>query len=533
MKVHVPTGPRGADAKPLRLHLDSIEGKVIGLIDNSMPNSNSLFEDIEALLLSDYGVTRVINHRMQPGAEAAEAAMNKLTSECDAIIVGMANSGAPTSWCVRDCVRAARKSVPVVCLGTDEFQGMVRSVSQAMGHADLPSVAVHHPFTKETRDDVRQLAPGVTEALVRTIEERPEPGAALQGTTEETLIEVPDDIEGFNRVFMEKGWGDGLPLVPPTPERVARMLRHTRRDPAEVIASIPPYGTATVESVAAVAVMSGCLPEYLPVMLAATEAIADKQFELFFLQNTIHPTTTWLVINGPAIERLKVNGGVNCFGPGNWANATMGRALRLITLAIGGGRPGEIDMATQGQPGKFLMCCAENEAESPWEPLHVERGFDAGVSTVTVIAAKSMVSFTTHTQDTNDFIRVIGNAMTGVTGSEYRAGGAPTLVLSPEHAQLMARGGLSKADLKRKVWETALLPVSRMGVKDRARTQIDRRDELGEFTDATMLTPAKRPEDIVVLVAGGWGMLSSYIPCHAPISWPITREIDDWVPDRA
>jgi hypothetical protein len=319
-------------------------------------------------------------------------------------------------------------------------------------------------------------------------------------------------------------------VIPPTPDLVARMLKHTRRDPKEIVAVIPPYGTATVESVAVIGVMAGCRPEYLPVLLAATEAIGDRQFELLFLQNTVHPTTTWLIVNGPIARRLKVNGGVNCFGPGAWANATLGRALRLITLVIGGGRPGEVDMSTQGQPGKFLMCCAENEAESPWEPLHVERGFAPDQSTVTVIAAKAPVSFTTHTQDLDDFLRVISNAMTGVTGSEYRSGGTPTLVLSPEHAQLVTRFGLSKQDFKRRVWETARLPVSRMGVKDRARTQIDRRGELGEFGPDTMLTAAKKAEDIIVLVAGGWGMLSAYVPCHAPISWPVTRVIDDWVP---
>jgi hypothetical protein len=515
----------------MRLNLATVEGKVIGCIDNSMPNGNSLFDDMATLLTAKYKVARTVCYRKEPGGETPEVVLNALVAECDAIIVGMANSGAPTSWSVRDSLRAAAAGRPVALLGTDEFRELAQTMSTAIGHADLPMVTVRHPFTKETREEVRAIANSVTDELVGVLlDNTPTQTTVAAREGNASFIDVPDDLTDFNRLFFDNGWGDGLPLIPPTPDLVERMLRHARRDPREVVAVIPPYGTATVEAVAVIAVMAGCRPEYLPVLLAATEAIGDKQFELFFLQNTIHPTTTWLLVNGPIARRLEVSSGANCLGPGAWANATLGRALRLTASVIGGARSGEVDMSTLGWPGKFLMCCAENEAASPWEPFHVERGFAPDASTVTVIAAKPMLSFTTHTQDVDDFLRVISNAMTGVTGSEYRSGGAPTLVLSPEHAQMVARAGLSKSDFKRRVWETARLPVSKMGARDRARTQIDRREELGEFGPDTLLTPSRKPEDIIVLVAGGWGMLSSYVPCHAPISWPVIRAIDEWMP---
>ncbi len=535
MRVFVPTGPRALAIRSARRALPSIAGRVIGMIDNSMPNGNALFDDIEALLLAHYGVARVIKHRKQPKGETPDDAMKAMIGQCEAIVVGMGNSGAPTSWCIRDSVRAADAGVPVVHIGTDEFRALAETLAAARGHADLPFVTVRHPFTQESRDEVRTIARRVADDIVSALVSEPTQvlpvTSALTSTSRRAdLIEVPENIVEFNRFFFERGWSDGLPVIPPTPELVGRMLRYTRRAPDEVVAPIAPSGAATVEAVAINAVMAGCYPEYLPVLLAAVEAIGDQQFELYFLQNTIHPDTTWLLVNGPIAQRLKINGGVNCLGPGSWANATLGRALRLVALVIGGARPGVVDLSTLGQSGKFLMCCAENEAESPWEPFHVEHGYSRDVSTATVIAAKAPLSFTTHTQDIDDFLKIIGNAMTGVTDTAYRAGGGPALVLSPEHAHLVARAGLNKAEFKRRVWEAAKLPISKVSLKEQARTQEERRAELGEFGPDTLLPPSRKPDDIIILVAGGKGMLSAYIPCHAPISWPVTRVIDEWVP---
>jgi hypothetical protein len=245
------------------------------------------------------------------------------------------------------------------------------------------------------------------------------------------------------------------------------------------------------------------------------------------VQSTVHPTTTWLIVNGPIVRKLNINGGVNCFGPGNWANATLGRALRLVAQNSGGGIAGGLDPSTHGNPAKFLMCCAENEQESPWEPLHVERGYAREASTVTVIPAKGLVSFLTHTKRVDDLIKVFANTMMSPTGSEYRSGGAPALIVSPEHAQLLAQAGLSKAEFKRRVWEVAKMPLDRMSAKEQERTQEERRAELGELGSDSRVPPSVKPEDITVLVAGGPGMVSVYVPCHAPISQPVTREIEE------
>ncbi|MGE5522506.1 MAG: hypothetical protein ACM3SS_02240 [Rhodospirillaceae bacterium] len=338
-------------------------------------------------------------------------------------------------------------------------------------------------------------------------------------------IEAPDDLDAINRLYRERRWSDGLPIVPPTAERVERMLEHTTRAQHDVVAYVAPgFGAATVERIAINAVMAGCDPEYLPTLIAATEAVADPEFNLQAIQATTNPVAVWVIVNGPAVERLGVNATYNCIGQGAWANGTIGRALRLILQNVGGALPGEMDRATQGQPGKFTFCCGENEAGNPWEPLHVERGFAREASTVTVVGAEGTMNMNTHSKDADELLRVIADTMIHPPSNEYCHGGEPWLMIGPEHAEILARGGYSKAQVKAKLWELTKMPASMMSVKDLLRAQESRGPELGEIKPDTLLTIAHRPEDIMVMVAGGPGTHSVYVPCFGN-SKAITREI--------
>src|SRR3954462_8160259 len=213
-------------------------------------------------------------------------------------------------------------------------------------------------------------------------------GDNLRSAQRAALVECPDDFDAINKLYRERRWSDGLPIVPPTVDRVERMLRHARRPADEVVAHIAPaFGAATVERIAINAVLAGCDPEYMPALIAAVEAVADPEFNLQGIQATTNPVAIWVIVNGPLAAELGVNATFNCLGEGTWANATLGRALRLILQNIGGALPGEMDKATQGQPGKYTFCCAENDDGNPWEPLHVERGFGADANTVTVVGA--------------------------------------------------------------------------------------------------------------------------------------------------
>lgn len=338
-------------------------------------------------------------------------------------------------------------------------------------------------------------------------------------------FEAPDDYDAINRLYRERRWSDGLPIVPPTAERVERMLRHAQRPAHDIVAHVAPgFGAATVERIAVNAVLAGCDPEYLPVLIAATEAVADPKFNLQAIQATTNPVAVWVLINGPAAQRLGVNATYNCLGQGAWANATIGRALRLILQNVGGALPGEMDRATQGQPGKFTFCCAENEADSPWAPLHVERGYAREASTVTVIGAEGTMNMNTHSKDADELLRVIAETMVHPPSNEYCHGGEPWLMLGPEHARILADGGYDKAKAKARLWALTKMPAERMSIKDLLRVRESRTAELGEIGPDTPLPIAHKPDDIMLMVAGGPGTHSVYVPCFGN-SVAITREV--------
>lgn len=236
---------------------------------------------------------------------------------------------------------------------------------------------------------------------------------------------APDQFEAQLDFLHRQGWTDGLPVVPPTPERVAAMLTGTQRQPDELIGLIPPrWGTATVEVIAANAVMAGCQPRYMPVIITALEALLDSRFNLYGTQATTHAVAPLLVLNGPIIDDLNFNFGYNLFGPGWQANATVGRAINLILRNVGGALPGGLDRSTAGQPGKYSFCIAENEAENPWEPLHVERGFQADQSTVTVHAAGGILDLNDRSsQSAADLIQILGQSLRIHAGNGHLIGG--------------------------------------------------------------------------------------------------------------
>jgi len=338
-------------------------------------------------------------------------------------------------------------------------------------------------------------------------------------------FEAPDDLDAINRLYRERRWSDGLPIVPPTAERVERMLQSSGRSRDEVVARVAPgYGAATVERIAVNAVMAGCDPPYLPVLLAATEAIADPAFNLQGIQATTNPVAVWLILNGPIAKKLNANAAFNCIGQGAWANATMGRAMRLILQNIGGALPGEMDRATQGQPAKYSFCCAENEEASPWDPLHVERGFRREQSTVTVVGAEGTMNMNTHSKDAIELVRVFAETLVHPPSNEYVHGGEPWLIVGPEHAEVFKRGGLAKADVKRHLWERSKMSAACLAVKELERTRDSRTEELGKVTADTLLPISQRPEDVMLIVAGGPGTHSVYVPCFGN-SRAITREI--------
>lgn len=328
-------------------------------------------------------------------------------------------------------------------------------------------------------------------------------------------VEADDDFDAANELCRGRGWGDGLPIVPPTAERVERMLAYCDRPWDEPVAAIAPrYGAATPLRLAANAVMAGCRPEYFPLIVLAIEAMCEEPFNLYGIQATTHLCAPLVIVNGPVAKELEINAGHNAFGPGVQSNATIGRAIRLALLNIGGAIPGSGDMSTFGAPSKYTYCVAENEAASPWAPLHVERGFPAEASTVTVVGAECPHNINDHESLTAEGIltTIAGTvAITGTNDVFYKA--EPVVVMSPEHAGTVAAGGFSKADAKRFLYEHARLPLGKF-----SRENIERRLKVKypeRFAKAGMDAPVpmvQDADDFMIVVLGGAGKHSAFIP---------------------
>jgi hypothetical protein len=327
-------------------------------------------------------------------------------------------------------------------------------------------------------------------------------------------IVLPDVLEEIEDKFYREGCTDGLPIIPPTPERVAKMIEYNQLDPKQVIATIPPQnGEATVEKIAINAVMAGCRPEYLPVIIAAVEAMTSDGFDLFGVQATTHPCAMWTLINGPIAKKLDINSGSGAMGPGWRANATIGRAVRLILLNLGGAHPGTVDKATQGTPAKFSFCFAENEEASPWEPFHVERGFKPTDSTVTVLGLEAPHDINGQdSQSAKSFLRIVASSIMSPGSSNFRfvTGSDMVVCLGPEHAGIVARDGLSKDDIKEYLFQTARVPhelINEENLAARKKTPA----QYGEFGDEPIPVVLKK-ENILIAVVGGSGLHSTWMP---------------------
>lgn len=324
------------------------------------------------------------------------------------------------------------------------------------------------------------------------------------------LLDLPDDLDAFQREILVRGLGDGLPVIPPTPERVGAMLDGLGRSPDEVLAELPPArGLATSQNVAANAVMAGCRPEDLPVVIAATEAIANRDFNLYGIQDTTNPVTPLILVNGPIRTELHMNAGTNAFGPGNRANATIGRAIRLVMLNIGGGIPGRLDRATQGQPAKYTFCVPEHEERNPWGPFHEEHGLDRQQSAVSVFGVQAFHNIIDLTASTaEELLAMLAAGMAAAATNNVTHGGETLLALAPEHAEMLQRDGLSKDDVRRHLFERARLDITRMpqAFIDLMRTRRPR------WVDPRAWPITDAPSEINLVVVGGPGIHSAFLP---------------------
>ena len=323
-----------------------------------------------------------------------------------------------------------------------------------------------------------------------------------------------------------RGWSDGLPVVPPTAERVFRMLQGTTRDPHEVVALVPPdLAECTVEKVAINAVLAGCRPEYLPVVLAALEGACTDEFNMHGLLATTFFSGPVLIVNGPIAGEIGMNSGVNVLGQGNRANLTIGRALQLVVRNVGGGLPGGVDRATLGSPGKLSFCFAEREQDSPWEPLHVELGYRPEQSTVTLFAGQGPAPIVDQlSRSADSLIRTFAACLDATAHPNLALGFDAIVVVPPDHARIFRDAGWSKARMRDEV--NALL--TRPG-----RTRMRGAGGMDEGLPESLAEadiPKFREGGLHFVHAGGnagmfSGILSSWVNPNGGGSTPVTVEV--------
>ncbi len=334
---------------------------------------------------------------------------------------------------------------------------------------------------------------------------------------------APDDE--ISAQFYARGWTDGLPIIIPTSGRVEEHVRSAGFPAQHVIGEVDPIaGVATIEKLAINTVMAGCRPEYFPVVLAATQALIDPVFNLRGVQTTDENVTPLVIVSGPIAARLEINSGLGVLGPGWQANATIGRALRLIMQNIGGGWPGVVSLAGVGQPGRYTLCVAENHAASPWPALHIEAGLANDDSAVTLIRAEACVNVT---GGLDDLANVMGSALSAFS---LLHGGCVAALIAPHTARQLAASGFDKAAVARYLFEHARIRTEdweRLWIKKGIAASYGVPEWVSRAAPTGRIPVVERAEDIVIFVAGGEAPIAQqvYFPTWGFPSCRITRRI--------
>ena len=478
-----------------------------------------------------------------PSTSGAAVALRDLYADGPAVLMFVSEECPTSTLALR---RLAGAGVRIVAVFEDPlevaarvarrtgFDGLVLSepspydVSGAYELVSLPTAVLIDGSGREVDRVVGWDASALEALLSVSVTREPplrKPGCAAKNTYDPEALRALDGA-GFDELeeMFERGWTDGLPVIPPTVERVRAMLGG--HDGDELLGEMAPaLARVTLERVAACAVLAGCRPEYFPVVVAAVQAVLEPSFNVGGQAVTTQPCGQIVVVNGPVVDALGLNGSVGALGPGWRPNMTIGRALRLVISLTGGGFPGRLDRSTLGQPGKVGVCFAEDERVSPWEPLHVSRGFRTDQSVVTVFGADAPLSISDHrSTGPEELARVLGEAA-GATWSPnwWPLGGVSLFAICPEHARSFHEWGWDKERIRSEMFSSLRRPASAL--------------RWGETTPLVNAAPDDelvgkwdRPEDIVLVVAGGEAGRYSAVfgPCLGMDTTPISKEVP-WI----
>jgi hypothetical protein len=400
-----------------------------------------------------------------------------------------------------------------VSIATTSFASLAKSLARSMGIPELPMVVVAHPLGGIPEQEVRGKARSAIAEVIEKATKAPalhkeemrakKDSVVLRGSVDDVILE-----------YYRRGWTDGLPIRLPTDEAVGEMLRGTDLPRSHLLGiMVPKRGQATVEKIAVNAVMAGCRPTYMPVLIGAVEGLLETDFDLLGVQSSTGAHSPLVILNGPIRRQIRVNCSSGALGPGWQANASIGRAIRLILNNVGGAKIGMTDMTTLGMAENFTYCLGENEEKNPWEPFHVEQGFEKEESTVSVVGAYSPEHVSDHVGvGPKEILAVAADVISRMTRFHIPAmdpiiSRDSILILCPEHADSIAKAGWTKNDVQKFVSDHAQIPYERL-------------KRLGRFLDPSKLVDSvegqtvplcSRPDGIKIIVAGGPGKHSAYI----------------------
>ncbi len=462
--------------------LDSLAGKTIGLAWNRKPGGNVAVGRVANYLEREYPDVRLL--RFDDDIPFGPETIERIVEQCDGVIGTTADCGACSSWLAHDMIEIEKAGVPAVMITAAAFIDDAGLSMQAYGMPDLPTAVFDGvEFTSQPDQVIFDLIDPILEDIVdgltkqqSSLQPSHRPAIAAEWAESETFS-ARDSLGAwrlFNEEFLDRGWGDGFPLMPPTREAVDRMLTGTVLDPTHVVTLMEPgFGIATVEKIAICATMAGCEPEVMPVLVAALKAMEDPKYWLRNVAVSTSPHAPMLVLNGPIVDKLGINTGRCALGPGkpSRVNTALGRALRLIMMNVGHAYPGTLDMDTIGSPNKYSMCIGENETDSPWESLAMERGYKRSDSVVTMFSVESQMEIydlKNHTPETilNGYAHTV-NSLGSTHTRQWmypRRHADNCILLSPTHASAIAEHGWLRNDVRRYVYEKARIPVENLQI---------------------------------------------------------------------
>jgi hypothetical protein len=417
-----------------------------------------------------------------------------------------------------------------VVLASSAFYPKARHDGRALGLPDARIAEFTHPLGGLSDQQIVDRAGKLYEKLRAELAKVPAPAAASESMSAQRIL-APGDPAAMQAWFFERRSSDGFPVIAPTPESVVKMVEGSGRRGQDLVGVVPPRGgIATIEQIAVNAVMAGCRPQHMPVVVTAVEAMLQPRFNLASLQATTHPVAPLLVVHGPIAMELNMNAGAGTFGPGSMANAVIGRAIRLILWNIGGAVAGTVDRSTQGAPSKYSFCIAENVEASPWGSFVTDRGLADGANAVTVFGGEPPHNVNDHEHGEAEGILRVAADVLRTLGSNtwfiaWHGQKELMLILGPEHAASIAASGWSR----RKVREYLYHAVSRRRDELASGGMYGMRDwppELNAMAPEALIPAVPSADDILILVAGGAGKHSAVLPSFgATVS--VTRQIPD------